>query len=220
MDKNVNEKVKNLKDVQLCVFKKFGLAKSSLNLEDASDDLKETHLKGGHSCRSLGRKTWLITECAMNYIKIEPDFIFIIKKLDGREVNVNEKVVERIGKTQNVSYITIDGTDINIDIADDDTVDDEKYNFDKLEMTLNSHVRIEDVKDKSRDNEEKDNRNLEDKEKCDGCANTPGMTYRSGVTLLGDLSSPELVRYFDLTREDDRAEYESFRDYHKISEVI
>ena len=76
MNKNVDEKVKNL--------------------EDASDDLKETSLKGGHSCRSLGHKTWLITERAMNYIKIEPDFIFIIKKLDGREVKVNGEVVERI----------------------------------------------------------------------------------------------------------------------------
>ena len=82
--------------MQLCVPKKFGLAKSSLSLEDASDDLKETHLEGGHSCHSLRRKTWLITERAMNYIKIEPDFIFIIKKLDGREVKVNGEVVERI----------------------------------------------------------------------------------------------------------------------------
>ena len=220
MDKNVAEKVKNLEDVQLCVPKKFGLAKSSLRLEDASDDLKETRLEGGHSCRSLGRKTWLITERAMNYIKIEPDFIFIIKKLDGREVNVNEEVVERICKTQNVSYITIDGIDINIDIADDDKVGDEKYSFNKFGKILNRHVRIKDVKDKSRDNEEKDNRKLEDKETCNGCADTPDMTYRGGVTFLGDLSNPELVRYFDLTREDDRAEYESFRDYLKISEVI
>lgn len=220
MDKNVAKKVKNLEDVQLCVPKKFGLAESSLSLEDASDDLKETHLKGGHSCRSLGRKTWLITERAMNYKKIKPDFISVIKRLDGREVKVNGEVVERIDETQKVSCITIDGTDISIDIAYDDTVDDEKYSFDKLEKMLNRHVRIKDVKDKSRDNEEKDNRNLEDKEKCGGCADTPDMTYRSGVTFLGDLSSPELVRYFDLTREDDRAEYESFRDYLKISEVI
>lgn len=69
MDKNVAKKVKNLEDVQLCVLKKFGLAESSLSLEDASDDLKETHLEGGHSCRSLGCKTWLITERAMNYKK-------------------------------------------------------------------------------------------------------------------------------------------------------
>lgn len=212
MNKNVDEKVKNLEDVQLCVPKKFGLAKSSLRLEDASDDLKETHLEGGHSCRSLGRKTWLITERAMNYIKIEPDFIFIIKKLDGREVKVNGEVVERIDETQKVSCITIDGTDISIDIAYDDTVDDEKYSFNKLEKILNRHVKIKDVKDKSRDNEEKDNRNLEDKETCNGCADTPDMTYRGEVTFLGDLSNPELVRYFDLTREDDRAEYESFRD--------
>lgn len=212
MNKNVAEKMKNLEDVQLCVLKKFGLAKSSLRLEDASDDLKETHLKGGHSCRSLGHKTWLITELAMNYKKIKPDFIFVIKRLDGREVNVNEEVVERICKTQNVSYITIDGIDINIDIADDDKVGDEKYSFDKLEKIPNWHVRIKDVKDKSRDNEGKDNRNLEDKETCNGCADTPDMTYRGRVTFLGDLSNPELVRYFDLTREDDRAEYESFRD--------
>lgn len=192
--------MKNLEDVQLCVPKKFGLAKSSLRLEDASDDLKETPLESGHSCRSLGHKTWLITERAMNYIKIEPDFISVIKRLDGREVNVSEEVVERICKTQNVSCITIDGTDISIDIAYD-----EKYSFNKLEKILNRHVKIKDVKDKSRDNEEKDNRNLEDKETCNGCADTPDMTYRGGVTFLGDLSSPELVRYFDLTREEDRA---------------
>ena len=45
--------------------------------------------------------------------------------MDGREVKVNGEVVERIDETQKVSCITIDGSDISIDIAYDDTVDDE-----------------------------------------------------------------------------------------------
>ena len=79
-------------------------------------------------------------------------------------------------------------------------------------------MKIRDLKDKSCDNERKDGINLKDKEKCDR-ADTPDMTYRRRVTYPGDLSSPELVHDFNLTREDDLEEYENFVDFHKIPEV-
>ena len=42
------------------------------------------------------------------------------------------------------------------------------------------------------------------------------MTYRRLVTCPGDLSSPELVHDFNLTREDDLEEYENFVDFQKF----
>ena len=76
-------------------------------------------------------------------------------------------------------------------------------------------MKIRDVKDKSCDNERKDDINLKDKEKWDR-ADTPDIAYRRWVTYPDDLSSPELVHDFNLTREDDLEEYENFVDFQKF----
>ena len=76
-------------------------------------------------------------------------------------------------------------------------------------------MKIRDFKYKSCDNERKDGINLKDKEKCDR-AYTPDMIYRRRVTSPGDLSSPEFVHHFNLTREEDLEEYENFVDFQKF----
>lgn len=83
-------------------------------------------------------------EGCTHYVRTEYDHIFVIRKLDDRNVSIDEKFIEDLKRANNsVSYVEINGIDVNV------TSDSDKYWVDELTEMFKRCVKIEEEKDKN-----------------------------------------------------------------------